>query len=151
MLSDHDRRWFAARLSIAVYDTNREYRMSVEVKGLAETVRKAKTAISKASDVSSRMQTSAARLTETLGQVEDMTKQLDDAQAELQGVVGQLSNGGPPLDQPSPSSQHLEKVLAEVAPSFTDVQTQNPDLSAMEPIRQTPSGAARSVAMLNAK
>lgn len=78
--------------------------MSVEVKGLAETIRNAKKAIANASDVSARMQASAQRLTGTLAQVEEMTQQLDSAHAELQAAVGQLSNGGPPLDEPAPSA-----------------------------------------------
>lgn len=103
-LDRHNFEWFAARLMLAVYDENaarrklQEKRMSVEVKGLAETVRKAKAAIGKASDAAVRMQSSAENLTSVLGQVESMTAQLDAASAELQAAVGGLSNGGPPLD-----------------------------------------------------
>ena len=107
-LSEHDFRWFAARLMVAMYDVNvesrRESGMSVEVKGLAATIRDAKKAIANASDASARMQASAQRLTSTLAQVEEMTSQLDAAHAELQAAVGQLSNGGPPLEEPAQSS-----------------------------------------------
>jgi cbb3-type cytochrome oxidase cytochrome c subunit len=103
VLSKDEQKWLAARLSIAVHDTNneqrkREHQMSLEVKGLADTIRQAKTAISKASDAAARMNASAGRLTTTLAQVEDMTNQLDSANADLQGAVATLSNGGPPLE-----------------------------------------------------
>jgi hypothetical protein len=159
----HNLDWFAARLLIVVYDLNREYRMSVEVKGLAETVRKAKAAISKASTVSSRMQVSAERLTETLAQVEDMTSQLDTAQAELQGAVGQLSNGGPPLDEPEPEPEPEYEIveLAKLGLKPEEVEgmeksvefsaPQNLQLSKVlgEVVSVTPAGGARSVTMLN--
>lgn len=79
--------------------------MSVEVRGLADIVREAKEAIGKAASSAERMRNSATRLTGTLSQVEDMTDQLDAAHADLQGAVGLLSNGGPPLDD-APRSSH---------------------------------------------
>lgn len=103
-----DLRLFAGLLGVIVHDLNQDTErehMSVEVKGLAESIRKAKAAIGKASTASARMQTSADRLTDTLAQVEDMTNQLDAAHAELQGAVGTLSNGGPPLDDTSSGQQ----------------------------------------------
>jgi pantothenate synthetase len=155
----HNLDWFAARLLIVVYDLNREYRMSVEVKGLAETVRKAKAAISKASTVSSRMQVSAERLTETLAQVEDMTSQLDTAQAELQGAVGQLSNGGPPLDEPEPEYEIVELAKLGLKPEEVEGMEKSVEFSAPqnlqlskvlgEVVSVTPAGGARSVTMLN--
>jgi uncharacterized phage infection (PIP) family protein YhgE len=96
---------------IEVYDLNNEVRrrereaaMSVEVKGLAAVVKQAKDAVRTASDHAARMQASAQRLTQTLSQVEDMTNELESANNELQAAVGQMSNGGPPLDQPSSTS-----------------------------------------------
>ena len=97
--------WVGPRLLFgAVLTAAEREAMSVEVKGLADTIRNAKAAISKASDAAARLNGSAGRLTATLAQVEDMTTQLDTANADLQAAVGQLSNGGPPLDQPSSTS-----------------------------------------------
>lgn len=95
--------WLAERL-VAHLAEDQENTMSVEVRGLADTIRKAKLAIAKASDAAARMQASAGNLTGTLAQVDDMTDQLDAAHAELQGAVGMLSNGGPPLDPITNSS-----------------------------------------------
>jgi hypothetical protein len=111
-LSQNDLHWFAARLSIAVYDTNREWRrkrMSVEVKGLADIVREAKDAIRTASNAASGMRASAKELTSTVAQVVDMQRQLDSANADLKAAVGAMSNGGPggPLDGPDNSSNSL--------------------------------------------
>ena len=106
--TQNDLDWFAARLMIAVYDINREHRMSVEVKGLADVVRRAKQAINAASDAAGRMQTSAERVTARVSQVEDMVKQLDAAEADLAAAVGQLSNGGPPLDDTRSSAAVLQ-------------------------------------------
>lgn len=114
MLTEHDYKWFAARLMLAVYDINRETRMSVEVKGLADTVRQAKDAIRKASAAGARMQQSAQQLTSTVQQVEDMTQQLDAANAELQAAVGQMSNGGPPLDDTTSGVAHSLQAAANV-------------------------------------
>lgn len=93
--------WYAARLSIAVYDTNQEWKgkkMAVQVKGLADTVRQAKQAIAKASDVAVRVNDSANQLVSTMAAVEAMTSELDRANADLQGALGTITNGGPPLD-----------------------------------------------------
>lgn len=92
-----------------VYDINRETseksnkpkekpKMSVEVKGLAATVRNAKEAIAKASDASAGMQQSAQKLVDTVAQVDAMRKEMDAAEAELQAALGTMTNGGPPLD-----------------------------------------------------
>lgn len=113
-LSHDDLDWFARRLRIAVYDTNREYRMSVEVKGLAETVRRAKEAIGKASTAAVRMESSANRVSDRVAQVENMIKQLDAAEADLGAAVGALSNGGPPLDDASNSSLTLDQAKSVV-------------------------------------
>jgi hypothetical protein len=77
---------------------HKRYRMSVQVRGLAETVRNAKTAIAKASTAAERMQASAGRVVTRVAQVEDMIVQLDAAEAELGAALGQMTNGAPPLD-----------------------------------------------------
>jgi hypothetical protein len=97
-VSQNDLDWFAARLMIAVYDTNKEYRMSVQVQALTEVVRQAKLAIATASTAAVRMSNSAARVVDRVAQVEGMIKELDSAEAELGAALGQMSNGGPPLD-----------------------------------------------------
>ena len=55
---------------------NAEYRMSVEVKGLAAIVRGAKDAIRVASDAADGMRASAAELTSTVAQVIGMKQEL---------------------------------------------------------------------------
>lgn len=113
-----------AGLAYALHTFERETPMSLEVKGLADTIRAAKVAISKASDAAARMQGSAGRLTDTLGQVEDMTNQLDAANADLQGAVGTLSNGGPPLDA-TPAPAHVSSPGLSVPAAVTRVQNAN--------------------------
>lgn len=117
MLTQNDLDWFAARLSIAVYDTNREYRrkMAAEVKGLAETVRQAKQAIARASSVAQRVNNSAASLAGTMQQVEEMTKQLDSANAELTAALGTITNGGPPLGDGGQLPLTLDQAASVVA------------------------------------
>jgi len=85
--------------------------MSVEVKGLADTIRRAKAAIGKASSAAKRMDDSASRLTDTLPQVEELTSQLDAATSELQGAIAGLTNGGPPLE-PSTSGSDVTRKLS---------------------------------------
>jgi uncharacterized phage infection (PIP) family protein YhgE len=77
--------------------------MSIEVKGLADTVRLAKEAMRKAADSAMQLEFSAGQLTKTLAQVSGLTGELDAANADLQAAVGQLSNGGPPLEHTSTS------------------------------------------------
>lgn len=96
-MSQDDWAWFAARVRQAVVDINTEHRMSVQVSGLADIVRKAKTAIDTAGVAAVRLNDSAQRVVNTIGQVDDMTRQLDAANADLTAAVGAMSNGGPPL------------------------------------------------------
>lgn len=99
----NDLDWFAARLMLAVYDTNTEYRMSVLVSNLADTVRSAKAAIATASDAASRLNGSAARVVQRVAEVEAMVVDLNTAEKELADALGASSNGGPPLDEPANS------------------------------------------------
>lgn len=85
-------------LAAALHTAHMRYCMSVQVRGLAETVRNAKAAIALASTASERMTVSAGRVVERVAQVESMIKELDSAEAELGAALGQMSNGGPPLD-----------------------------------------------------
>lgn len=107
-MDDHNYRWFATRLMLAVYDINRDgkQRMSVEVKGLADTVRKAREGIAAASAKAAKLAASADALGQNLAAVDSVTQQLDAANAELQAAVGQLSNGGPTLDAPTVPVAH---------------------------------------------
>lgn len=106
MWSETHPRWllFAGEVVISAEELEREYRMSVEVKGLADIVRQAKEAIRVASDAADGMRQSASDLTSTVAQVMDMKRQLDTANADLRAAVGAMSNGGPPLEQPSSSA-----------------------------------------------
>ncbi|RZN09657.1 hypothetical protein CWO91_16650 [Bradyrhizobium genosp. SA-3] len=109
MWSETHPRWllFAGEVVISAEELEREYQMSVEVKGLADIVRQAKDAIRTASDAAAGMRASANELTSTVGQVLDMQRQLDAANADLKAAVGAMSNGGPPLDAPASSSSGL--------------------------------------------
>jgi hypothetical protein len=113
-ISQDDWAWFAARVRQAVVDINTEHRMSVQVSGLADIVRKAKTAIDTAGVAAVRLNDSAQRVVNTIGQVDDMTRQLDAANADLTAAVGAMSNGGPPLEDTtnSGSSSPLAPVVA---------------------------------------
>ena len=95
-MSPDDWAWFAASVLGAAAEIRAEDRMSVEVKGLADTVLQARAAIAQASTAAMRMNDSALRV----AQVEDMIKQLNVAEADLAAAVGQLSNGGPPWTRP---------------------------------------------------
>lgn len=106
MWSETHPRWllFAGEVVISAEELEREYQMSVEVKGLADIVRQAKDAIRIASDAAAGMRASANELTGTVNQVLEMKDELDRANADLKAAVGAMSNGGPPLDQPSSSA-----------------------------------------------
>src|SRR6267142_282420 len=97
-LTRNDLAIFAARVFVIADDVNKEHRMSVQVKGLADIVRQAKSAIDTARAAAVRLNDSAQRVVNTIGQVDDMTRQLDAANADLTAAVGAMSNGGPPLE-----------------------------------------------------
>lgn len=106
-----------ARLQIAFYDALRdqeirdrygiryytqEHEMSVQIDGLTDMVKYAKSAISQASEAASRVQGSATRLAGRVNQVNDLVSQIDKAEAELGAAIGEMTNGGPPLNDPLP-------------------------------------------------
>jgi len=72
--------------------------MTVEVKGLADIVRQAKTMIRTASEEAVKLQAAAEDLQATVAQVAVARRELDTANAELRAAVGEISNGGPPLE-----------------------------------------------------
>ena len=113
-----------------------ERRMSVQVTGLADTVRRAKAAIDAASGAASRLESSANAVVNTIGAVDDMTKQLDAANADLQAAVGVMTNGGPPLvTSPTPGTASppvastaapvVQPVSADIPTSLTAVANAN--------------------------
>jgi ABC-type transporter Mla subunit MlaD len=71
--------------------------MSVIVKGLADTVRRAKAGIVRAGESAQGLNDSAENLNTVVDKVDAMKVELDGAAAELQGALGGLTNGGPPL------------------------------------------------------
>lgn len=117
---------FVRQLNKAVDDTKAEYRMSVQVKGLADIVRQAKTAIDTAGNAAVRLQSSAQAVVNTIGQVDDMTRQLDAANADLQAAVGAMSNGGPPLEDTTSSETNSEPVSGGTGPDPVDPRTLPP-------------------------
>jgi hypothetical protein len=113
MWSETHPRWllFAGEVVVSAQELEREYRMSVEVKGLADTVRRAKEAIRTASTAAERMNDSAQRVSATVAQVESMIVELDQANADLTAALGSMTNGGPPLDEPASSQGSSESGL----------------------------------------
>lgn len=107
MWSEQSPRWllFAGDVLITAHEINREYQMAVEVKGLAETVRRAKSALGSASLAAGKLEDASVSVYKRVKQVEAMTSELVAAEQELGNVVDALSNGGPPLEEPSSSSQ----------------------------------------------
>lgn len=99
-------RWllFAGEVVVSAREIQ-ERHMAAEVKGLAETIRQAKQAISKASNVAARVNASATELVQNMAAVDDMTQQLDAANAELKAALGTITNGGPPLDDGGSASK----------------------------------------------
>lgn len=107
-----------------------ERRMSVQVSGLADTVRKAKAAIDAASGAATRLKSSADAVTATIGTVTDMTAQLDAANAELTAAVGVMTNGDP---NPGPLPGTVAGVVAVAAPVVATNATSIPaSLAAVE-------------------
>jgi hypothetical protein len=86
------------------HNARAERRMSVQVLGLADTVRKAKAAIDAASTAATRLKSSAEAVVATIGTVNDMTAQLDAANRDLTDAVGVMTNGGPPLESTTSSA-----------------------------------------------
>lgn len=127
-VSQNDLDWFAARLSIAVYDTNMEHRirMSTQVSALADVVRNAKAAIATASDSALRLKGSADRVVLRVAEVEAMVGELNAAEKELAEALGSTSNGGPPLDVGvSASGSSAASPEAGINSSITQVQNAN--------------------------
>jgi hypothetical protein len=109
MVTQNHLDWFAARLSIAVYDTNQEYRMS--------PISRLKDKIGKASGVAQRATSAIEAEADALIAQEDVIKAetadafaphkaiLAEASTELQAVkdaLSLMSNGGPPLTAAEP-------------------------------------------------
>lgn len=119
-LSEHDFRWFATRLMVEVYDINarieREREMAAQVHNLAESVRKMKEMMAKVSTASAKLQTNVENVSSTLATVDQMNTELEATHAELQAAVGQLSNGGPPMNE-APADKGLTAAQAAAAVS----------------------------------
>lgn len=79
----------------------RDRRMSVEVKGLADVVRSVKQAISVASNAAADMQKTAQSVVSKINQVNSLHQELVAADADLAAAIGEMSNGGPPLAAPA--------------------------------------------------
>jgi multidrug resistance efflux pump len=119
-----------------IREEERRRKMSVQVKGLADTVRQAKAAIDKASTVATRVNTSASQLVVTMAAVEDMTAQLDGANADLQAALGTVTNGAPPLEvgATAPTTSSSDATTTATASATP----------AVEPVTGTPGTQRRS-------
>jgi hypothetical protein len=106
MWSEASDRWliFAADVLVSADEINREYLMSAQIKGLAETVRRAKSVLGVAGQAAQRLEGAAAGLAETVATVDAMTGEIVEADKELRTVVDALKDGAAPLDQPENSS-----------------------------------------------
>jgi hypothetical protein len=83
--------------------------MSVQnIKGLAEIVRQTRASLAAASLAAGDMQISALSVTNKINQINELTNELKAADAELGAAIGQLSNGGPPLDATEPSAPTIQ-------------------------------------------
>ena len=70
-------------------------KVSSEVKGLAETVRQAKSSLARARASADKLARSAGDLGDTVSLVEAMTLDLDKANAELKSEMHGMTNGPP--------------------------------------------------------
>lgn len=130
---------YETRLHLAVRDTNEEL-MSIVVKGLAETVRSAKSAIARASDAAYRLDGSARQLTSTLNQVESLTGEMDAANADLQAAVGTISNGDP-NPGPLPGDEVVFKQATSVVTSVPAAEPMTID-AAIKTVEAANAGSA---------
>lgn len=114
------------RLAVA-HNARVERRMSVQVSGLADTVRKAKAAIDAAGGAAQRLNDSATAVVNTIGKVDAMTQQLDAANRDLNDAVAVMSNGGPPLETTavSASTSTSASPAETIDSSITKVQIAN--------------------------
>lgn len=96
---------------------NQEHRMSVQnVKGLADIVRQTKASLAAASSAAGEMQSTANSVTSKVAQINELTNELKQADAELGAAIGQLSNGGPPLDSTTDSAPITQTPLPAAQP-----------------------------------
>lgn len=119
-ITQNDLDWLAARLSIAVYDTNREIRakrMSAQnITGLADVIRQAKAALAGVPAVADDMKNTTASVLSKVKQVQALVGELKSAEAELDGVLQSGANGGPPLETSQESSAASAATLAQPSP-----------------------------------
>jgi hypothetical protein len=113
-MSQNDMDWFAARLSVAVYDTNKEYCLSLKNQDDPMSITgashisgsiKDKIAAAKArmAEIGSGTDAALAKL-HSAGDAADAVNKSIAAEADaLMSELGQFSNGGPPLDDPAPT------------------------------------------------
>lgn len=94
-----DMDWLELRLTLAVHNTNQEYRMSAQnITGLADVIRQAKSALAGVPAVADAMKSTTASVLSKVQQVQALVGELKSAEAELAGVLEQSANGGPPLE-----------------------------------------------------
>jgi ABC-type transporter Mla subunit MlaD len=99
MWSESHERWllFAGDVLISANEINRELQMSAQIKGLAETVRRAKSVLGVAGQAAQRLEGAAAGLAETVATVDAMTGEIVAADTELRGVVDAMKEDNGPL------------------------------------------------------
>jgi hypothetical protein len=114
--------WFAARLSIAVYDTNREHRATQNKDGpmsitgashlstsIRDMIAQAK---SRVADAHSKIGDAVDNLGSAAGQAEKIAAAINAEADDLLASAGQYTNGGPPLDDPKPTPLPPAPVIA---------------------------------------
>lgn len=117
-MTQNDMEWFAARLSLAVYDTNREFRSKLNRHQQLDSPMSLTGASQLSASIKERVAAAKKRVAQVnLGADAALTKLHSAADAAeriavtiekeadaLLSEIGQYSNGGPPLDdEPAPA------------------------------------------------
>lgn len=113
--------WLDLRLTLAVHDINQEHRMSSShITGLADIVRQTRSVLADLPAVADEMKSTATEVMANVEVVKSLTGELKSANTELKAAIGQLGNGGPPLE--------TSTVSAPVIPAPSPVATPVPDI-----------------------
>jgi hypothetical protein len=93
-VTKHHLDWFAARLLVAVYDTNAEFRMTT----IADQLKAARAKMAEARESAAKAVAETADASDLVRrEVERVLKEAADLRAEVAG----LTNGGPVLEEPA--------------------------------------------------
>lgn len=74
------------------------------ISGLADVIKQARTALAGVPAVAEDIKATTSSVLAKVKKVQDLTGELKAADAELDAAIGQLSNGGPPLETTTTSA-----------------------------------------------